>query len=247
MIAEYREREQQLQLRKKRLVEEFTLMNEIININTLGAEGKTNPAAIMRVERLLAELDLDNVAASYTLDYWRTQWGENMIIPIVCEVMDYFLKQFEVKEKLTDTQLLQLAIKLIAAQPLLRVRELIFVLREALAGSYGPTYERVGINRILEWLNKFYQQSCEHLEQRMANQNKDEARGDTPWEVLERRMKAYHDEQMKKREICKKVWGSEDQKARVENYKQQIGLEKAVVTDDRKQMVENYKKNLGAK
>lgn len=222
MIEEYKDREEHLVLRRDRQVEEYKFMNSVVNINTLALKGEVSPAALMAVEKELAGLNFENIAASFTLDFWRTQYSENMIVPVLCDIMSYFLRQFQVKEMLTDIQIMQLVIKLLAAQPKLRIMELVFVLREALAGAYGPTYQRIGIDTLLGWLSKFYEESAAHLECRVVNAKQTESRGESPWLVIEKQMKQYESEQREKKKIVDKIWKKQERERTVADYKEQV-------------------------
>lgn len=219
MVEEYKERRLSLEKRRDRQIQEYTFIGNIANLNSITSDGKNlNPALMMQVEKEIAALDFDNVGASFTLDYWTGQFGE-MIVPIVCDVIHYFVKQFQVKEKLTDVEIFQLTTKIIVNQPRLRLMELVYVFREALAGKYGPTYQRIGIDSVLGWLSKFYEDSANHLEMRTVNSKQDESRGDRPWELLERKIKDYETEQRTKKQVVDKVWGIEKRKVEVDNYK----------------------------
>lgn len=222
MVERYQEEKHHLVMQKERKVKEFEMINAIIRVNTEAQNGNISPANIIAVEKELASLNYDSVGASFTIDYWRIQYGEKMIVPILCDIMDYFLRQFEVKEKLTDVQVVQLVMKLMASQPLLRIRELLFVLNRALAGGYGPTYQRVGIDTILGWLSKFYEESSAHLEQARINASNEESRGSEPWQQMDKKMKAYEDEQRAKKLVNDKVWKMEERRRQVEDYKNSL-------------------------
>ncbi len=231
MVERYKDEKTTLQLNMERKVDEYKFINSVIQLNTeLLAATKNgtspNPASIMAVEKELAQLNYENIGASFPLDYWRTQYGEGMIVGIIADVMNYFLQQFQVKEKLSDIQIMQIALKLLAEQPLLRMRELVFVLNNALQGTYGPTYQRIGIDTILGWLSQFYDHSSGELESRRMNSRADESRGSTPWEVVERNMKKYEEEQRSKKLIVDKVWGIEKRQRQIDDYKESIGATK---------------------
>lgn len=229
LISEYTEKNNWLANIRDRQVKEYKFMHSIMEFNTNQIEDKVNPAQIIEIEKSLAELNYETVAASFCLEHWRVQFGESMIVPVLCDIMSYFLNQFEVKEKLSDAQIMQLACKLLAAQPKLRVMELVFVLQKALAGDYGPTYQRIGIDTLLTWLKKFYEDSAIYLENKVANGRMHESRGEVPWEKVARDLKAYEDEQRKKKMIVDKVWNTakqvrekEERLEQVKQYKDQV-------------------------
>lgn len=230
MVQEYRERKEYLQRSCDRKIEEYKFIHSIIHLNTQMQRNSVNPDALMAVEKELAGMTYESIGGSFTLDFWRIEYGESMIVPVLCDVMSYFLRQFQVKEMLTDVQIMQLVIKLLAAQPKLRVMELVFVLKEALAGKYGPTYQRIGIDTLLGWLNMFYEESAAHLEAKMINSKPTESRGESPWLAIEKQMKKYEAEQREKKAVIEKIWGIEKQKQKAEEYKKQILETKETIT-----------------
>lgn len=207
MIAEFKGKKEHLQLLCDRKIEEFKFIDSIVKVNTSIINSQPDTAGVMSMELKLASLDYENIAASFPLDYWRVEYGEQLIIPILCDTMSYFLRQFQVKEVLSDAQIMQLAIKLLSAQPKLRIMELVFVFNQALQGAYGPTYQRIGIDTILGWLTKFYEESAIHLENKIQNSKQDESRGSAPWEAEKKQMEKYAEEQRKKKTVTEQIWG----------------------------------------
>lgn len=227
MIEEYKDRKQHLQLVCDRKIEEYKFINSIVQVNTCIGNNQPNTAVVMQLEMELAKLDYDNIAASFPLDYWRVEYGENMIIPIISDLMLYFLRQFQVKEIITDVQVVQLAVKLLSQQPKLRIMELVFVLNGALQGEFGAKdgtshFQRIGIDTILGWLTKFYEQSAIHLEQKRINSKPQESRGAAPWVEQEKMLMKYEQEQRDKKAITDKVWQMETQKRKVEEHKEKV-------------------------
>lgn len=222
MVEEYKGRKHNLQLICDRKIEEYKFINLIIQVN-----GQPSTTAVMQLETQLAQLNFENIAASFTLDYWKVEYGNHMIIPIISDVMLYFLRQFQVKEIITDIQVVQLAVKLLSQQPKLRVMELVFVLNGALSGEFGAKegishFQRIGIDTILGWLTKFYEQSAYYLECKNQNNKPDESRGDAPWLAIEKQMKQYEAEQRRKKDITEKIWGIEKQQREAQEYKDSL-------------------------
>ncbi len=222
MVEEYKERKQHLQNLCDRKIAEYEFIESIVTVNTLLENSHPVAAPVIALEVQLSKLDYENIAASFPLDFWRVQYGDNMIIPIIADIMHYFLRQFQVKELMTDVQIIQLAVKLMAQQPKLRIMELVFVFNQALQGAYGPTYQRIGIDTILGWLSKFYEESAAHLEATRINSKPDDSRGDQPWVVVEKKLKAYEQEQRAKKEITDKIWGIEKRLQHVKEEKVNI-------------------------
>lgn len=224
MLEEYKERKNALELSRDRKADEYRFINAIIQANTASGSGSISPAAVIGVERELAALNFETIGASFTLDYWRKSLSEGQLLAILGEILNYFLSQFQVKENLTDIQMGQIALKLMSSQPNLRIRELVYVLNSALKGEYGPTYQRIGIDTILGWLSKFYEQSAEYLELKVTNSRKEESRGESPWLEMDKKLKAYEKEQREKKVINDRVWQQEKRDLAVEKHKTEMGL-----------------------
>lgn len=220
MVDEFKGRRDNLAKICDRKIAEFKFIGTIIAANDPDIDKSL--AAVGSVENMLASLDYDSCAASFTLDFWRKEYGENLITGIISDVIDYFLKQFQVKETLTDVQIMQLAIKLLHAQPYLRINELVFVLNNAICGKYGPTYQRIGIDTILTWLGRFYEDSAIYLESKSINTKPDEARGDAPWEVQARQLQAYETEQRKKFAINNRLLNEQKEKDKMKERQKEV-------------------------
>jgi hypothetical protein len=234
-LMQYEERVMALENSSKRKLEEYKLMYGFVEANKLN-EDKTdlaNPTAIAWVEGEVAKIDLEACFYSLTLRQWNNETPANFGAAL-SDIMNYFFRQFEVKEKLTSTQVLQLSIKLLAAQPNLKLKELMYVLNSALQGKYGPTYQRVGIDSILQWLNAYYEESAGWLESLKVNGKQEESRGETPWEVEEKRLKKYEDEQRQKQRIVQRVWGEEKKAQEDTARKEQIEAYKNSLTENEK-------------
>lgn len=224
MVAEYKERKDYLLKSCERKIAEYKFIDLVIEANTCLLKQEPNSALIISLEVELSKLNYENVAASFPIDFWRVQYGETMIIQVLSDVMFYFLSQFQVKEMLSQVQVVQLASKLLAAQPKLRIMELVFVLNNALRGDYGPTYQRIGIDMILEWLTKFYEGYADYLEGKRLGGKEEGSRGETPWVEMENQLKKYEQEQRDKKRVAESVWGFEkkvEQKlSKEESFKQ---------------------------
>lgn len=222
MVEEYKERKSYLLASCERKIAEYRFINLIVSANTGLLKNEPDSALIISLEVELSKLNYETIAASFPLEYWRAQYGEKMIVDVLSDIINYFIRQFQVKEILTDVQIFQLASKLLAAQPKLRISELVFVLNNALRGDYGPTYQRIGIDMILEWLTKFYGLSAEYLEAQRTGNKQEASRGETPWVEVEKQMKKYEQEQRDKKRIAETVWGTEKRKVEVEEYKKTL-------------------------
>lgn len=234
-LMQYQERVTALENSSKLKLAEYKLMYGFVEANKLN-EDKTdlaNPTAIAWVENEVAKIDLEACFYSITLRQWNNETPAHFGMAL-SDIMNYFFRQFEVKEKLTSTQVLQLSIKLLAAQPNLKLKELMYVLNSALQGKYGPTYQRVGIDSILQWLNSYYEESAGWLESLKVNGKQEESRGANPWDVEEKRLKKFEDEQRQKQRIVQKVWGEEKKAQESEARKQEVEAYKQKLENDAK-------------
>lgn len=218
MIVEYKERKAALILVKDTKVSEYAFINQIVQANTQLNNGNPSPDLIMKIESEISALTFEDSMKSMSIAYWQKEFGNAFVLPIVCDLLNYFLRQFTVKEMLDGNQIMQLSLKLISSNPDLRIKELTMCLNNALLGKYGPTYQRIGIETILEWLSKFYNQSSIELESKVLN-SKEEGRGEQPWLAEDRKIKKYEDEQRQKKAVVDKVWGIEKRKSEVQDFK----------------------------
>lgn len=221
MILEYKERKASLVAIKDTKVAEYTFINRIIQANTAMNNGQVSPDLLMKIEGEISALTYEDSIRSMSIAYWQKELGNAFVLPIVCDLLNYFLRQFTVKEMLDGNQIMQLALKLISSNPDLRIKELTMCLNNALLGKYGPTYQRIGIETILEWLSKLYTQISVELESKVLN-SKEEGRGDAPWLAEERKIKRYEDEQRQKKAVVDKVWGIEKRKSEVQDFKNSV-------------------------
>lgn len=216
LAAEFAEKQELLINSAERKIAEYEFIGRIIEANSNEYAGAVNPQLLMQIEIRCAGLNYDNVCASYQLSYWQRQYGEHIIMPVLCDVISYFLRQFQVKENLSDNQVMLMATKLLALHPQLRLMELIFVLTNALNGVYGPTYQRIGIDTILVWLQQFFKDASQHLETKMSSKQPDENRGEMPWHLIEQRAKQYQEEINRKAEANSKAFAAEKRKREIE-------------------------------
>jgi len=218
MVGEYKKQNENLQKQRDLKVAEYGLMWGIFELNrsmrpraSEEAEQRRResftPYPLVELERRLADLNYESVGESFTLAFWRAQFGDNYILQVLSEVISYFLYQFEVKEKLTDEQVMQFVAKLLAHHTTLRIKELVFVLNNALCGKYGPHYQRIGIDTILGWLNAFYEDSTAYLEGQLSQMKKESTQGSYPWLEMEKSINRYADEQRAKKRVHDRIWG----------------------------------------
>ncbi len=222
LIAEFKGRKQQLLDIKERKLKEYEFIFGIINLNTQMNEGKLNPTAAMQIEKQLSEITFEQAMQSQTISYWQKEFGDGFIIPTICDLLNYFLRQFTVKEMLDGNGIMMLASKLIVSQPHLRIKELVMCLNKALKGDFGPTYQRIGMDTIMQWLTKFYEGTSTDLECRNVNNKPDESRGEQPWLEVEKKLERYREEQESKKNISEKIWGIEKRKREVEEHKEKV-------------------------
>ncbi len=226
LLQQYNDRYIHLQVLRDRQIEEYTLLNSIVEANSMLLKKQPDTTALMQLENQLAALSYDNISGSFTLRDWQTQFGDKLFIPLLSDLLLYFINQFEVKERLTHVQIMQMACKLLSSEPMLRVKELLFVLHRSISGHYGQVYNRIGLDMVLGWLRKFYHESADHLEGRMQNMRQHETRGLQPWVEQEKQLQRYKSEQLEKKRINERVWGIQkqidDKEQKLRDYKNQL-------------------------
>lgn len=229
LMEELNDRYTHLQKLRDLQITEYDFMLRLVQANSAQLQGQMALSLTLTLEQQLAALGYDNAGTSLTLKYWRSQLGERQLIILLCDIINYFLYQFEVKEKPTEVQIMQLSCKLLAAQPHLRILELVFVLQQALHGHFGQTYARIGLDTLLGWLNKFYHHSADYLEGKMANNKTHESRGTQPWVEEEKNLARYRNQQLEKKRICDTVW---QQAKELEQKTQQLAAYKSQHTQN---------------
>src|SRR5690606_19458904 len=123
---------------------------------------ETNPAIIAEAQMAISEITFENSMKSRTIGQWSAEFG-NKTIPIVADIIHYFIRLFNVKETLNDAQMIMCATKLLKEYPNVRIKELVQCLSKATTGDYGSTYQRIGINNVFEWLNEYYKQQDDFI------------------------------------------------------------------------------------
>lgn len=222
LVDEYTGRKEQLVRIKEMRLSEYKFITQIVDLNTQMNQGSVSPFALMEMEKALSAITHEESMRSNSLRYWQKEFGDGFIVPVVCDILNYFLRQFTVKESLDGNQIMQLACRLIQAQPELRIKELVGCLSNALQGKYGPTYQRVGMETISEWLTKFYEASAKELESKHVNAKPDESRGELPWVELDKKLARYKEEQEAKKAISDKIWQREKRDREVKEHKEKV-------------------------
>lgn len=205
---EFNERALRVKSDLKRKEFEFTFFSEIIEANTAKANGSINIAKIALIEKRIANITFLAAFESISLKEWIKYYGESKIIPVVCDILSYFLNQITVKEAITGQQLVQLVVRLCAAYPHVKIVELIFVFNKVLIGEYEH-YQRIGIDTILGWISRYYEESSTYMEALHINNRQGESRGEAPWIAVERNLQRYREEQERKKEISQSIWKKE--------------------------------------
>lgn len=236
LISEHEERVTHLKKTMRTRVNEYELMSMFTAANTLNAE-KTEPVdmqSVMWVENSVAKIDIGAAFYSLTIRQWQNELGATFTA-VLCDIINYFARQFQVKNNISDAQILQIVAKLLAKQPQLKLKELIYVLSCALEGKYGQTYQNVGIDSILNWISLYYEESAIYLEGLKMSNKPDESRGETPWKEADKLLKDYEEKQRAKKRITDKVWGEEKKAQEDTARKEQVEAYKNSLTENEKE------------
>lgn len=229
---EHEERLNVLKMRFDRKVFEWEFFSQIIEANSANYGNKIDVEKIGRIENRISKITFLTAYESITIREWVKDCNEKEVIVMVADVIAYFLNQISVKEVMTGAQVMQLSSRLIASQPYLKVVELIFIFNKVLMGEYEH-FQRIGIDTVLGWITRYYDESSDYMEQLRINERKGESRGETPWLAAEQTLKRYKEQQQQKKEIWDKIWNAENKKAaEIQAY------------ENRKKEIEEYKKTV---
>jgi len=166
LIAEFRERKNELIEKNKGFVKEYELFTGIAQINS----GKATPDIILRTEEMM----MDNWK-SITLKEWSDEIGFNKMVTLCCELFTYMLSSFKTKEKTEGMDLMKLVIKIFAQNKYITVRELITILDNGRKGTYGQSFSRIDEETIFGWYSKFMQHKYNELETEMINKKPEQS------------------------------------------------------------------------
>lgn len=208
MVAEYRDRKKGLELIRDTKVAEYKIIGLIVDMNTRLNEGNVSPEAMMDITTVISSITYEEAMQSLSIRYWEREFGKSFILPVICDIVNYFVRQFVVKETLSGIQIMQYASIILTQMPSFRVKELVLMLRNALAGEYGSHWQRIGIDTLLQWQNEYFIKSSAVVEG-IAVGNK-ESRGEQPWLIQDRiasdKLDKFKKEQEAKKQISEKVW-----------------------------------------
>lgn len=185
-------------------VREVELMKSITRANFQVLRGHQCPELLLDIIEQLAELNYPNVGASFDLDFWCRQYGREGFAPIFSDIIQYFIRQLEVTENLTDEGLAYLAHTLLANLPQLKIKELLFVLNKAVNGEYEATGNRVGVDTVLGWLSQYYHESATHLQATLYNYTPE-----NPDDTRRQQLQHYETQQREKQRLVDEVWERE--------------------------------------
>lgn len=219
MVAEYREKKAGLEAIRDRKVEEYTLINTIVNTNTLQLNNKLVAIQVVEMESYLAKINYKAAKQSFSLDFWRKEIGMEKAVFITCDIISYFFRQFTVKESLDGAQMMQLAVKLFEYHSDLRIKELIHCLNEAVLGKYGAFYERISIAKVSEWISQYYENSSANAETEYYRTKPTESRGHNAIDPIESELAKYKKLAKGKKDISDALYKHEKRESELEYFK----------------------------
>lgn len=229
---EFNDRSLKLKNSLKQKEFEYSFFAEIIEVNTANRSGNVAANLVAAVEKRIGDIDYLSAYESHTVSQWKYYYGEAKIIPVICDIVSYFLNRMSAKEFLSGGQLMAMVVGLVSAYPQLKIVELIFIMNKAMIGHYGH-FQRIGVDVILGWITQYYDESSAYMEAHRISEKKGESRGESPWLVYERKFDRYRDEQLRKKEIVDSVWKkAEGNRAAIE------------AQESRNKAIENYKVSL---
>jgi hypothetical protein len=212
MIAEFRERENMMLAIVEVKLSEYEIISAIVNMNTEMNSGNPTPESMLRVAEFLSQINFDSAMRSMPLRIWEAELGKQFLLPVICDIVNYFIRQFKVKESVSGAEIMQYSIDLMFRNPELRIKELIMIFRDALSGKFGSTFQRIGIDTLYEWESKYFERAANHLESKVSSEKIGESRGQIAVDPMDERIKRYAEEVGKKKAISDHFWKREERR-----------------------------------
>lgn len=219
LLDEYRDRKAGLEKVRDIKVEEYRLINSIVNINTMQIENKLNATDIIKIQSYLSEINYEKASNSFALGFWQKELGQDKAVLITCDIMSYFFRQFTVKENLDGAQMIQLTVSLFSHHSDLRLKQLIHCLNEAVLGKYGAFYERISISKVSEWISRYYEDIAANAETEYYRTKKTESRGIDAVDKFETELANFKKMTKAKKEIADAIYRSENRQKEIEQFK----------------------------
>lgn len=204
MIVEYKERKASLVAFRDMKKDEYQLLTLLANLNTALIEKKRAIELIDTFQTQVSAISYETSVRSLSIGKWRSEIGSK-ITGVVCDILDYFLRQFNVKENLNTQQIMMLASKIVNESPDLKVKELLHCLNLAVNGEYGETYNHIGVSDIAGWLKKYYEAQAVDRENKYYANKQNSVNGVAVWEKKEREFKDWEKGEKRKAEVKAKI------------------------------------------
>lgn len=175
LIEEFKSRKAHLQLLADKKIEEYGVMNLICGINTVSKDNKPNLRDIKDMESILSIIDLQKARNSYSLSFWEKE-NQNFI-QILCEIIFYFQRKMNMKEKLSQEQIVMLSCSIINNYPALRFYELLHVFHLMIMGKLVKVYSYLSTETIFEAIDAYLTMQSNDIEVCYSRDKKTESRG----------------------------------------------------------------------
>lgn len=175
LIEEFKSRKAHLQLLADKKIEEYGVMNLICGINTVSKDNKPNLRDIKDMESILSIIDLQTARNSYSLSFWEKE-NQNFI-QILCEIIFYFQRKMNMKEKLSQEQIVMLSCSIINNYPALRFYELLHVFHLMIMGKLVKVYSYLSTETIFEAIDAYLTMQSNDIEVCYSRDKKTESRG----------------------------------------------------------------------
>lgn len=164
--------------------------NAILGIMTAYVIVHTNAPdkrAVIAAEIEIGAINLDNCTHSLQIGEIKAALGQVKAIESLCAITGYFLQQLNLKDNMSEVQLMQYCTRLLHLMPYLKLREYLLALSTGIKS--GGLYSRIDASTIDTWIAKFYELQSIHNDK--TNTTPEGSRGIEPWRDLEKRMELY--------------------------------------------------------
>lgn len=205
LLTEFKGRKEQLIRIAATKEAEYNIMWNIVTINNSILNGTPETATILSIQEILSDLTLSKARTSMTLAFWSTNLG-TLATSIVSDILLYFLRQINVKQSLTDIQILTCSVKIIKEYRTLRFIELLHCLNMGVSNHFGNSYQYIGVETIMEWIHKYLElQDADIVAYNTRYRGENRIRVEDIVSPEEKKLEAYKNEMMAKIDIDKSL------------------------------------------
>lgn len=175
LIEEFKSRKAHIQLMAEKKIDEYSVMNLIWEINSSINTRSPSFAELKHMEVVLSEIDFQTARNSFSISFWEKE--EEKFPAFIMQVIIYFQRKMNMKEKLSQDQIAMLAFSIISNYPALRFYELLHVFHLMIMGKLVKVYSYLSTETIFEAIEAYLTLQSNDIEVCYSRDKKTESRG----------------------------------------------------------------------